>query len=984
MKNRLALSPPQTAAIEHGKSPLLIIAGAGTGKTLVITHRIAHLIASKRARPHEILALTFTEKAASEMEERVDLLTPYGYTDVTIQTFHAFGDRLLREYGMRIGLSPDFRVLSYPEQVIFFKEHLFDFPLKSYRPLGNPTKYIESILKHISRAKDEDILAQDYLLSVERQIAEAASRTNEPAFLQEITLQKELALTYQAYQDTLIKEDAIDFGDQVFLALSLLKSVPALLKRLPYKYILVDEFQDTNTAQFRLVSLLAEPNAQLTVVGDDDQSIYKFRGAAISNIQNFTKIYPTATRVVLTENFRSRQEILDAAYRLISYNNPNRLEVIEKIDKRLISSTLREKADSERAITHRHFDTTANEADYVAHVISEAVSQGAHYSDFAILVRRNAAADPYIRALNLSAIPSRSAGNRGLFSRMEVRLLIAFLRVVVDRHDSRSLYFLLCSDLYRFPLRPLSEKMTEATRKNSSLYSVLEATYKKEGAETDESAATFQKLEVDLSLYLNRAKEVDAGVVLYEFIRASGLLLKLSEDPTPTNDAIIQNIARFFGEIKKICQWTKTAFLHDVIGSLDLLIAAGEDPPSAEADLDADAVKVLTVHRAKGLEFHTVFMVALTDGAFPTRNRSETLVLPDDLIPDPVQQSHSHIAEERRLFYVGMTRAKETLYLTSAQNTGGSRLHKVSPFIIEALDLPISAILAVKSSPLETIAREGGGAPTEGMNRHVVVPVKQTPDDVTTSNKESHPLTLSHYQIDDYLTCPLKYKYIHILRVPIYKNHAIVYGSAIHQAIAAYLTARVSGDAFSLDDLLLVLEKGWKSEGYLSREHEEQRLATGRIALQKFYEKEEQSNHRPTHVEKDFSFLFEGVKIKGRFDRMDQVGEEVNDGVIIDYKTSEVSDQKEADKKARESEQLDLYAWAYLEKNGVLPKTVHLYFLDSGIIGTDIKEEKDIEKMKKKVRQAANGIRTGDFTARPTYIACQYCPYQEICPYTAS
>ena len=277
------------------------------------------------------------------------------------------------------------------------------------------------------------------------------------------------------------------------------------------------------------------------------------------------------------------------------------------------------------------------------------------------------------------------------------------------------------------------------------------------------------------------------------------------------------------------------------------------------------------------------------------------------------------------------------------------------------------------------------------MSRHVVAPEGLTPNAKMTLNVENKsqlnkelPLTLSHYQIDDYLTCPLKYKFIHILRVPIYKNHAIIYGSAMHQAIAAYLTARVSNDSFSLNDLLLVLEKGWKSEGYLSREHEEQRLSAGRLALQKFYEKEEQSDHRPTSVEKDFSFFFEGVKIKGRFDRLDQMGETVNDGIIIDYKTSEVSNQKEADKKARESEQLDLYAWAYREKNGVLPKAVHLYFLDSEIIGTDVKEEKDIDKMKEKVQKAANGIRMSNFAARPTYIACRYCPYQEICPYTQS
>jgi len=981
------LSPVQRAAVEHGDGPLLIIAGAGTGKTFVITHRIAHLIATKRARPHEILALTFSEKAASEMEERVDLLTPYGYTDVAILTFHAFGDRLLREFGMRIGLSPDFRVLSFPEQVIFFKRHLFDFPLPSFRPLGNPFKHIEAILKHISRAKDEDISPESYLAYADKALAEG-----NPSLIQEATLQKELALTYRMYQDLLAREGSLDFGDQVFLALRLLREIPSVSTNLPYKYILVDEFQDTNYAQFQLIQHLALQGAHLTVVGDDDQSIYKFRGAAISNIQRFSKIYQTADRIVLTENFRSRQEILDAAYRLIQHNNPNRLETIEKIDKHLYAATAKTSTVSNPVIPLQ-FDTLSAEADHVASVISEGVSRGEPYNDFAILVRSNSLAEPYIRALNVRNIPSRFTGNRGLFSRPDIRMLISFMRAVVDRNDSRSLYFLLCSELYRFPIQLLSEQMVIAKRKNQSLYHVLQETIDA-GCDNEEAVATFQKLAADLTYFLNRSREVDAGATLYEFIRASGLLSRLSGNPTQENDAAIQNIARFFGQIKQISQWTKTPFLPDVTASLDLLLSAGEDPPAKEADLSDDAVHILTIHRAKGLEFKTVFMVGLAEGTFPTRNRGESLSLPSALIPEEIPEGHPHTEEERRLFYVGMTRAKERLFLTSAQDVGGARLRKLSSFVMEALDLPLSAIRAIASSPLDAIAREdatpargtspaGHGAPARVSPLAGVVP-----------------LTLSFYQIDDYLTCPLKYKYIHVLRVPIYPSHAMVYGALMHQAVASYLTARrgnvpceehapnKSGNAFSLDDLMRVMEKGWKSEGYLSREHEELRMAAGRQALQRFYEEEEKSNRGPTFVEKDFSFLFEGegsprkVRIKGRWDRVD----EDPDGAatIIDYKTSAVNDQKEADKKARESLQLTLYAWAYQVRTSVLPKQVMLYFLDSGLVGTDVKEEKDIDKIKEKVSLVAKGILSEDFSARPTYIACRYCPYQEICPYTAS
>ncbi len=434
-----------------------------------------------------------------------------------------------------------------------------------------------------------------------------------------------------------------------------------------------------------------------------------------------------------------------------------------------------------------------------------------------------------------------------------------------------------------------------------------------------------------------------------------------------------------------------------MVASLDLLLAAGEDPPAAEADFADDAVRVLTVHKAKGLEFHTVFMVGLSEGAFPGRERGEAIPLPNGYpLPEKVPEGDIHSEEERRLFYVGMTRAKRKLILTSAEDvrTGegggrGGRPRKVSHFVMEALNLPKSAMLAVRSSTLEAIAREG--AISQNASNEQTSPV-------AIPKAGGGPLTLTYYQIDDYLTCPLKYKYIHLLGVPIYPHHAIVYGNAMHKAVAAYLMAKQGGHTVSVDEVLLVFEKAWMSEGHLSRAHEEQRMAAGRMALLRFYQEEERSGVVPTHVEKEFSFPFEGIKIKGRWDRVDEVNRRVGErkgiaargegetkgAVVIDYKTSEVFDQKAADKKAKESLQLTLYAWAYRERTSILPDLTSLYFLDSGRIGNAIKKEPDIEKLKAKIREVAAGIRSGDFAARPTYIACRYCAYQDICPYTAS
>src|SRR6267378_2088992 len=394
------LNPPQAAAVTHETGPLLIIAGAGTGKTTVITRRIAWLIATRRARPDEILALTFTDKAAAEMEERVDTLVPYGYADVEIATFHAFGDRILREHALEIGLTPDFRVLNRAEQTIFFRDRLFELPLAHYRPLGDPTRHLQALITLISRCKDEDISPEEYQAHAGRLEREAAAAVDYEEARERAAQQRELAATYAKYEELMTRDGCVDFGDQIVLVLKLLRARPNVRAGLQrrYKYVMVDEFQDTNHAQFELVKLLRARHGNLACVCDDDQAIYRWRGAALSNVLAFLDRYPEARQVVLTENYRSHQKILDAAYRLIVNNNPDRLEVRSGISKHLIAV---HEPDGP-APAHLHYETGTQEADAVAHAIREHVDGGRWgYDDVAILVRSNDDADQFLRSLNL-------------------------------------------------------------------------------------------------------------------------------------------------------------------------------------------------------------------------------------------------------------------------------------------------------------------------------------------------------------------------------------------------------------------------------------------------------------------------------------------------------------------------------------------------------------------------------------------------------
>ena len=873
------LNADQLRAVTHGSGPLLVVAGAGTGKTQVITRRIAWLIATRRARPSEILGLTFTDKAAEEMAVRVDQLVPYGYTDTAISTFHAFGDSLIREHALELGLPTDLRVLTRPEVVLFLREHLFEFELDLYRPLGDPTRFLAAMATLFSRCKDEDISPADYLahadrISREADLLMAAARGDEAATvahvetadaaLEEARRQTELARAYGTYQTLMAANGCIDFGDQVALALRLVRSSPAARTTIAgrFRYILVDEFQDTNRAQAELVAALAEGHRNVTVVGDDDQAIYAFRGAAVDNILAFQDRYLGARTIVLRRNYRSLAPVLDAAYRLIRFNDPDRLEVRTGIVKRLRAQRV---ASAPAPVRLEVFATGSDEADWIAAEIGRRIESGAAPRDHAVLVRANGHADPILRALNMAGIPWRFSGTSGLYARPEVRLLLAFLRVAADLEASVDLYALAASDVYGLGGEDLTAIVNMARRRNRSVWAVLEELDRQPGILRvgPETRATVQKLVADLRGYTEAAHELPAGELLYRFLRGSGLLARLVGTDSPGAEEQLQNIARFFEIVR-----SRSALLADdraifVAPHLATLIEAGDDPATAELDPDADAVAVLTVHKAKGLEFPVVFLPGMVAGRFPSGGKGEPLALPVGLGRGVPPTPEAALAEERRLCYVAMTRARDELVLTHAADYGGARARRVSPFVLEALDLPAAAGVpgagARLATPLERLASfETSTATRSGADGPI-----------------TEPLSLSFYQIDDYLTCPLKYKYAHVLRVPLAPHHAIVYGAALHKAVQLFHHRHARGHVMSEAELDEVFDSAWSNEGFMSRDHEEARLQAGRAALRRFREAQLQPDAViPTYVEREFSFTLDGDRVRGRWDRVDVVAAE--------------------------------------------------------------------------------------------------------------
>ncbi|MEJ2347956.1 MAG: ATP-dependent DNA helicase, partial [Patescibacteria group bacterium] len=765
-EDKKRLNKEQQEAIKHEKGPLLIIAGAGTGKTTVITERIKYLILSKKVEPSEILALTFTEKAAREMEERVDVAMPYGYTQMWISTFHAFCDRILRQEALHIGLNPKFKLTTEATAIQFIRNNLFVFDLNYFRPLGNPTKFVSGMLQHFSRLQDEDVTPQEYLKYAEK-LKRKKKKTKEEDMEAKKTM--ELAKAYRTYDELKVKEGLMDFGDLIVKALALFRQRPNILSsyQKQFKYVLVDEFQDTNHAQNELAILLAGKRKNITVTGDDDQSIYRFRGAAVSNIIHFKKTYPRAKIVVLTKNYRSTQKILDRAHDLIQHNNPDRLEAVEKIDKKLTSERRLEGED----IQFIHTDRVENEADIVAKKIAELVKNEKYdYKDFAVLVRANNHADPFTRAFSRHGLPHQFLGPGRLFKQPEVVDLISYLKVLYNFEDSVAFYRLLSINHFKIPARDLAVIGNYARRFNLSIFETCEKI-----DDVYVTAETKKKIKKIISLihsHLKLIKRETAGQLLYYFLEETGLLQKFVNIEAPEADKRAQNVSKFFDRLKTYEVDNEDATVSAVVDWIDLSSELGESPLAVDMDwTEVNAINILTVHSSKGLEFPVVFLVNLVGQRFPTIERREQIPIPEELIKEILPVGDFHIEEERRLFYVGLTRAEDMVFLTAADYYGeGKREKKLSPFIFETLgDSAVSAETGEKHQQLSFLD---------------YTPIsKEEKPSIEKEKGKIHVDYLSYSQIETFKTCPLHYKLRYIFKIPTPPSAPLSFGSSIHAAL---------------------------------------------------------------------------------------------------------------------------------------------------------------------------------------------------------
>ena len=632
-----SLNPMQRQAVFHTEGPLLILAGAGSGKTRVLTHRIAYLIQEKEVNPWNILAITFTNKAAQEMRERVDRIAGFGSDAIWVSTFHSTCARILRRHIDNLGYDTNFTIYDTDDQKSVIKDVC--------RRLNVDTKIFKerALLSQISHAKDN-------LITPDQMEMDAAGDFN----------QKKTAMVYREYQAALCKNNALDFDDLIVKTVELFQNCDRVLEYYQerFKYIMVDEYQDTNYAQFKFVSLLASRYENLCVVGDDDQSIYKFRGANIENILGYERVFPNAAVIRLEQNYRSTQNILNAANHVIA-NNAERKE-----------KTLWTENEEGPKIHFRQFMNGFEEAEYIAGEISKAHREGlCQYRDCAILYRTNAQSRLFEEKFINANIPYKIVGGVNFYARKEIKDLLCYLKTVDNARDDLAVQRIINVPKRGIGATTLGRVQDYADKMGISLYEALRVA--EEVPSIGRSLSKIDGFVTFIQMLKSKAQVYTVEDLLKEIIELTGYVKELEAEDTEEARARIENIDEL---ISKTVTYQQTMEEQDQPATL----AGFLEEVALVADIDTvdpeqDYVLLMTLHSAKGLEFPRVFMAGMETGIFPSYMSIN-------------YGDGSELEEERRLCYVGITRAMKELTMTCARQRmvrGETQYNKVSQFVQE-------------------------------------------------------------------------------------------------------------------------------------------------------------------------------------------------------------------------------------------------------------------------------------------------------------
>jgi DNA helicase II / ATP-dependent DNA helicase PcrA len=972
------LNPEQRAAVEHGEGPLLVVAGAGTGKTRVIIERIRTLLENDPELAGEsILGLTFTDKAAGQMKYRVVKAIGERAQGVCLGTFHSFClEQVLR------AVNPDIQPLDDIDHKILLRRHIGELDLKHFRRLQDPGEFISDFVTFFSRCQDELVTPGDYQHYVQglRQKHEAQKKFLESDALQiaeeEIARQEELARVYRVSERLLRERNLLTFGAQLMHTVALLQDDAALRSRLheQYRYILVDEFQDTNIAQLELLWLLAGQRRNIVAVGDDDQAIYRFRGASFGSFTIFLKRFcgvtdsnmgPAAGKflVSLSQNYRSTQRILRVAGAVIAHNEKSPLLP----PKRLVTGN----REGEK-IRIAEFGTPEEEAYWVTSEIERLHFAGAPWRNFAVLYRRHTHREKLVNALRSREIPFVIRRLSILESTL-VRDLFAWLRLIEKPADSVACARVLAAPYWGLEPRDLV-RLAERANRNHRRPLGDEVESAQDQAPFNRPGVRLKEFVALLAALRRSARRHSALEVVDQLIAG----LRVAPLPSDQDRYYLDRFVTF------VLDWERKSEnkqLRDFIEYLAFFYEAGGDVCLDEEQSD-DAVQLMTVHAAKGLEFPHVFILRLSRNDFPSGQRKVVFEFPPEMMKEEKPKGDFQVQEERRLFYVALTRARQQLTLSTLVNQRKRPSIFLDDFLTNAM------IKKQDTRQLEPRVRVPAQLETTGPEPDSAAPAQLFPagGDATRAYsrvalwaKAFHPprpepLQLSVSAIDKYDRCPMRYMFQYVWSIRGGPHAMATFGNVMHTTIKEFVGDLGERRKVSLEDLCAIYEREWSVAGYIDDYHAGEYRKAGRAQLEDFFLKYTAAPVNLLCQEKTFELPLEhDVIVTGRMDQVNRIsGSKVE---IIDYKTGKPKDAKSAAKDL----QLSVYALAAREVLELDPVRLVFYNLVTNEAVAATRDAKTLEETKKKIAEVADLIRAAEFPAKPGY-ACASCDYKPLCP----
>ncbi len=997
----LELNSQQKQAVEHGEGPLLVVAGPGTGKTRVITQRIVRMLenevfgeSSFPLRPESILALTFTEKAAQEMSRRVAEALPDLTTLPVISTFHAFCLHELRKHHV------DRLLLDKIDVWIFLRRRLAALGLERYQKLAEPGAFLHDLNDFFSRCQDELIEPEDFEAFVEEcergfhrrhsgsKAAARADSAEENFEWDEVIKKKELARVFRNSRRLIEEAGASSLGSLVSETVALWKQKSEVLEEVRgrFRSVLVDEFQDTNYGQVELLKLLVPPPYNITAVGDDDQAIYRFRGASHGAFQMFHQAFPGHQTVYLTENYRSTQRILRAAGAVIAHNS----RYAEK-------PPLASRNSEGCPVYLLKARDPESEALWVAEEVERLRQRGTALGGMAVLYRAHHYRDALVAEFRRRKIPFAIRG-LSILQVAVLRDLIAWLKVIHSPHESISLTRVLLDPRWEFPETLAQAIRQQAAKDRTSLWGVIER---------------------------SRAPELLQGIERSGWKRLAGLLgdLRKASRRLPVSnlmdllvdrlgwrylpgDSEQRRLEAFREFLETWEEKSETRRLPEFMEYLHYFTEAGGKVEAPEAVDARDTVQMMTVHAAKGLEFPVVFVISVSPRRFPATERKPVIEFPQELRKGPLPPPGIHLQEERRLFFVALTRAQQRLYVSSVSRSEKQQsafIHDLlsdSPIAardIEQIEVPHSSLEGKRAGDRpDTGAEETGQATIEirrqlsergtrsGQGRLFESASEGGSETLHRLERWSHQLPeeepklrLSATSISDYCDCPLKYKFQHVLKVPTTPQAALTFGNLMHATARHYFELRRKGPPGFME-IEKFYSDHWRNLGFDDEYQAETYRKAGLEQLRAFVERHNALplNSAGIQMEQNFRLELEGVILEGRIDQINLLDPvERGEVELVDYKTGRPRTESDAEK----SLQLSVYALAAKRTLGLTPVRLTFYNFSSNQPVSTVRTPQQLDQTLNEVREVAGGIRQGHFEAKPGFI-CRWCDFISLCP----